>query len=182
MTGEYPPRADLRKMMAQQSVPVIAPGTVDLASMAGEEPTTLALAVLSTFNAALAADDAKALESCFLADQAYWKDQLALTYHLRTFTTPRVIAAGLLETKKLRGVTGEVKLEGSAQFIPATPALVSEQETTTQEMQLTPFHIHSNSLTVVLVSGLAHQLLRAAGGSCSCLPKAMTQSSGRSGF
>ncbi|KAL1629247.1 hypothetical protein SLS56_005470 [Neofusicoccum ribis] len=119
---EYPQAADLRKMMDQQPVPVVAPGTVDAASMAGEEPTKQAQAVLDAFNAALAADDAEALESCFFASQAYWKDALALTYHLRTFKDPGVIAASFLETKKLRGITDGIKLE-AARFIPATPVL-----------------------------------------------------------
>lgn len=124
---EYPPRADLLKMMAQQPLPVIAPGTVDAASLADDEPTKQALAVLEAFNAALAADDDEALESCFFADQSYWRDQLALTYHLRTFTTPSVIAASLLETKTLRGLTKGLEIDGEARFIPASPCLVSKQ-------------------------------------------------------
>lgn len=123
---EYPPQVDLREMMAQNPLPVIAPGTINPDSMAGEEPTKQALTVLRAFNNALAADDAKALERCFFTKQAYWKDQLALTYHLRTFSNPAVIAANCLETKRLRNIIGEVKLEGEAQFILATPVLVSK--------------------------------------------------------
>ncbi|KAH7142874.1 hypothetical protein B0J13DRAFT_623463 [Dactylonectria estremocensis] len=120
---EHPPRAELRTLMAEQPVPILAPGTVDAASMAGEQPTKQALTILNTINAALAADDAEKLESCFHADQAYWRDQLALTYHLRTFNTPSIIVASLLETKKLRDLTEGFKLEGAAVFIPATPVL-----------------------------------------------------------
>lgn len=123
---EYPPRADLRKMLDQQPLPVITPGTVDVDSMAGDEPTKQATAVLSAFNAALAADNVAALGDCFLASQAYWKDQLALTYHMRTFYTPSAIAASFLETKSLRGISGELKLQGPAGFLPATPTLVSD--------------------------------------------------------
>lgn len=111
--------------MVQNPVPIIDSRTVDPASLAGEGTTKQALAVLSKLNASLAANDAKALETCFFPSQAYWKDVLALTYHLRTFTTPDVIAAALLETKKLRGITGDIKLE-AARFIPATPTLVSK--------------------------------------------------------
>lgn len=111
-------------MQERQPLPFIAPGTVDLASMSGNEPTKQALDLLSTINTALSTDDADKLAGCFYDGQAYWKDQLALTYHLRTFSSPGVIAAGLLETKKLRGLTGEFKLSGAAQFIPATPVLV----------------------------------------------------------
>ncbi|KUI67911.1 putative indole-3-pyruvate monooxygenase YUCCA10 [Cytospora mali] len=119
----YPPRVALRELQEQHPLPYIAPGTVDPASMGGEEPTQKALAALGRFNAALAADDAEKLASCFYDEQAYWRDQLALTYHLRTFYSPGVIAAGLLETKKLRGLTGELQLSGAAHFIPATPVL-----------------------------------------------------------
>ncbi|KAH6983533.1 monooxygenase [Ilyonectria sp. MPI-CAGE-AT-0026] len=120
---EYPPRADLRKMLDQQPLPVITPGTVDVDAMVGDEPTKQATAVLSAFNAALAADNAAALEDCFFASQAYWKDQLALTYHMRTFYTPSAIAASFLETKSLRGISGELKLQSPAGFLPATPTL-----------------------------------------------------------
>ncbi|KAI5456708.1 hypothetical protein BGZ63DRAFT_467875 [Mariannaea sp. PMI_226] len=119
---EFPPRADLRQLMAEQPMPVLAPGTVDSASMAGEQPTKIAIDILEVLNTALAADDAERLASLFY-DQAYWKDILALTYHLRTFNSPSVVAASLIETKKLRGLVDGFKLEGSAVFIPATPVL-----------------------------------------------------------
>lgn len=42
-----------------------------------------------------------------------------------TFATPSVIAASLLETKTLQEVTGEIVVDGEAQFVPAMPILVS---------------------------------------------------------
>ncbi|ODM15871.1 hypothetical protein SI65_08711 [Aspergillus cristatus] len=116
---------DLRKMMDEHPIPSITPGTVDLASVAGDEPTKQAGSVLNRLNAALAANNAEMLESCFFPSQAYWKDQLALTYHLRTFATPGVIAANLLETKTLRKVTGEIRVNGKAQFSQDLSTLVS---------------------------------------------------------
>lgn len=121
---EYPPKADLRKLMSQHPLPVIAPGTVDGGFMSGDEATKQTLAVIKTYNAALTADDAEMLESCFFAGQAFWKDQLALTYHMRTFATSGVIAASLLETKTLKGTTEAFKIAGKAQFVLATPILV----------------------------------------------------------
>ena len=91
--------------------------------MSSEEPIKQALAVLKTLNDSLAANDAETLQSCFFAEQAYWKDQLALTYHLRTFTTPGVIVANLLKTKTLRGLTGKVEIVGKAQLV-VLPLLV----------------------------------------------------------
>ncbi|KAB8231633.1 uncharacterized protein BDW43DRAFT_320665 [Aspergillus alliaceus] len=123
LDDEFPPRADLRQMMAQQPLPTIPSSMIDPTSMASDEATKQARAVLKRLSAALADDDANALQGCFFDNQAYWKDQLALTYHLRTFNTPRIIAASLLETKTLRNVKGEITVEGAAIFLPATPTL-----------------------------------------------------------
>ncbi|KAL5366573.1 hypothetical protein BJX96DRAFT_170043 [Aspergillus floccosus] len=120
---EYPPRADLRQMLAQHPLPTIAPGTVKPTTLTGNNPTKQAWAVLGRLNAALASDDAQALERCFVPTQAYWRDQLALTYHLRTFISPGVIAAALLETKSLRGMTEQIAIDGVAQFVPVMSTL-----------------------------------------------------------
>ncbi|RDH29913.1 monooxygenase [Aspergillus welwitschiae] len=120
---EYPRRADLRRMMNQHPLPTLPLGLIDPLSMVGDEATTQARGVLQVFNNALANGDVNALESCFYADQAYWKDQLALTWHLRTISTPRTIAASLLETANLRNVSGGVEIDGAAVFLPATPVL-----------------------------------------------------------
>ncbi|KAI8714868.1 hypothetical protein NCS52_01207700 [Fusarium sp. LHS14.1] len=122
LQDEHPPPASLRQMMKEQPVPVLDEQTVGLVSLPGESAAEQALIVLDAFKAAVAAEDANALQSLFFAEQAYWKDILALTCHLRTFFTPKVIVANFLQTKKLRGVNSEWKLEG-ATFIPATPAL-----------------------------------------------------------
>ena len=101
---------------------------MDPAGLSGEVPTEQALAFLSTFNAALAAGDVDKLKSSIYNDQAYWRDQLALTYHLRTFSSPGVIVAALLETTRLRGLAGGFKLAGKASFVPASPTLVREKK------------------------------------------------------
>ncbi|KAI1073739.1 FAD/NAD(P)-binding domain-containing protein [Whalleya microplaca] len=119
---EYPPKADLRKELCQP-LPFIAPGTVDPTVMGDKEASKQASAVLDEFNLALETNDAKKLEMCFFGDQAYWRDILALTSHLRTFMTPGVIATALLETKKLREATGGMKLEGVANFVSVSPVL-----------------------------------------------------------
>lgn len=112
-------------MMNEQPVPLLAPGLVDPASMAGKQATIKANALLDRFNVALANRDADKLAGCFYASQAYWKDILALTYHLRTFSTPGVIAAALLKTNKLRQIENGISIDGAAIFLPATPVLVS---------------------------------------------------------
>ncbi|KAL4806197.1 hypothetical protein BDV18DRAFT_138967 [Aspergillus unguis] len=122
MHTEYPPRGDLRKMMDQQPLRSLRPGLIDPSSMAGDAPTSQARGILNQLNTALAAGDVEALKDCFYVDQAYWKDQLALTWHLRTFSGVGTIAASLHETAKLRKA-GSFEVDGTAMFLPATPVL-----------------------------------------------------------
>lgn len=124
MYEEYPPKADIRKMMAETPLPVIPEGTIDPANMNGSTPTKITLDIVENLTSALKANHAAALEDCFFAEQAYWKDQLALTYHLRTFQRAAVIACSLMETKNLRGLA-QIEIDGVASFAPVTPTLVS---------------------------------------------------------
>ncbi|KAK3349696.1 monooxygenase [Lasiosphaeria hispida] len=123
VVSEYPEQVDLRSTLTSNPLPVIPPGTVDAASLGGGEATKIATAVIEKINAALAADDFEAFESCCFPSQTYWKDQVALTYHFRTFRNPGVVAANFLETKRLRGIPEGLRLEGTPQFVPATPVL-----------------------------------------------------------
>ncbi|KAL2691372.1 hypothetical protein Neosp_001757 [[Neocosmospora] mangrovei] len=119
---EYPPAADLRAIIADRPIPVLLRDTVDLISLTNDEARKQALGILDELNAALAENDLNALQRWFFSEQAYWKDTLAMTYHLRTFLGPRVIAANLLETRRLRGINGHLELD-AAVFTPATPTL-----------------------------------------------------------
>ncbi|KAK1525930.1 uncharacterized protein CCOS01_08348 [Colletotrichum costaricense] len=119
---EYPLKADIRTMMAETPLPIIPEGMIDPANMIGSKTTSIALDLFEKLTSALKANDATALEDCFFAEQAYWKDQLALTYHLRTFQRAGVIASSLLETKNLRGVA-DIGIDGVASFAPVTPTL-----------------------------------------------------------
>lgn len=122
---EYPAVADLRQMVRKLPLPVIAERTINPNFITNSKSTKLASLVLDNLNAALAADDAEAVQNCFYASQAHWKDQLALTWHLRTFTTPGAIAASLLATKKLRGIDDGFRLCGDPHFTEISPVLVS---------------------------------------------------------
>lgn len=120
---EYPPRADLVNDV-YHPLPVIPPGTVNT-PLNSDEATEQAGIVLDEVNAALAAGDAARLKGCFRDDQAFWRDMVALTCHLRTFSTSTVVSNALLETTKLRGLTEGLQLQGPATFVPVTPVLVS---------------------------------------------------------
>lgn len=93
--------------------------------MTGDAPTTQARAVLDSFNEALTSNDVEKLASCFYTEQAFWRDIVALTSHLRTFTTPRVVAAALLQMVSLRGLVGKIDLTGDAHFAVMSPVMVS---------------------------------------------------------
>jgi hypothetical protein len=121
--AEYPLKADLRKDVSKP-LPKVVPGTVDPASMTGDVPTIHAKAVLDTFNVALASNDAEKLASCFYAEQAYWRDIVAFTSHLRTLQKPQVVAAALLQTIALRGLASDIELAGDARFVVMSPVMV----------------------------------------------------------
>ncbi|KAM0331628.1 hypothetical protein ACHAQA_003307 [Verticillium albo-atrum] len=120
---EYPSRADFRQMLVDRPLPTIAPGIVDPNSMAGDEPAKQASIVLGMFNAAMARADADALADCFLAGQAYWRDILAMTYHLRTFFGPKVISQSLLKTSEFRRISEGFKLDSAAVAISVATRL-----------------------------------------------------------
>ncbi|KAI1764529.1 FAD/NAD(P)-binding domain-containing protein [Hypoxylon sp. FL1150] len=119
---EYPAKADLRKDLCQP-LPLIATGTVDSTAISSEEASKQARIVLSAINDAWSTNNAKRLAECFFVGQAFWRDMLALTSHLRTFTTAGVISTALLETKALRGVVGDMRLDGTATFVTVSPVL-----------------------------------------------------------
>ncbi|KAK9782254.1 putative FAD/NAD(P)-binding domain-containing protein [Seiridium cardinale] len=119
---EYPPKADLRKDV-YRALPRIVPGTVNPAAMSSEAASSQAQVVLDAFNAALGHNDVDMLASCFYAEQAFWRDIVALTGHLRSFAKPKVVAAALLHTIGLRGIAGTVEFSGNAHFAVMGPTM-----------------------------------------------------------
>ncbi|KAI0135358.1 hypothetical protein F4814DRAFT_400697 [Daldinia grandis] len=120
---EWPAKAELRKDV-YKPLPQVPPGTVNPAEMTEDTSNTEAKAVVNAFNEALLSNDAEKLASCFYTDQAYWRDIVALTSHLRSFSTPSVVAKALLHTKDLRGIAGNVELTGDAHFAAISPVMM----------------------------------------------------------
>lgn len=114
---------NLLEMMAERPLPKIP--SDGFGTISDNEATEKVISVLATVNDCLEANDAESLSKCFYQEQAYWRDQLALTWHLRTFGAAATIAAGLLETTKLRRVHDGLIIKGPARLIHATPLLVS---------------------------------------------------------
>lgn len=137
---EYPPRADLRKDI-YRPLPKIVPGTIDPAAMTSGMSAAYAKAALDALNAALASGDAARLAGCFYPEQAFWRDIVALTSHLRTFIQPRVVAAALLKLKSLREIEGEIELTGDPHFAVMSPVMVSGLVTHTNT------HTHTHTET-----------------------------------
>ncbi|KAK8040052.1 hypothetical protein PG993_008463 [Apiospora rasikravindrae] len=107
-------------MMKENPLPIVAPDICAQDPIADDATATeKARHALGCLNEAVKAKDAGKLEQCFFLQQAYWRDQIALTWHLRTFSSRKTIAAGLLETTVLRGLVGDgFTIEGQAHFIP----------------------------------------------------------------
>ncbi|RKL37179.1 hypothetical protein BFJ72_g7835 [Fusarium proliferatum] len=119
----YPPAASLLQLFDERPIPVLSPKIVEKISFEDVDPSDQATVVVKAFHDALRENDIQALQDCFFADQAYWKDALAFTYHLRTFYTPSVIVANLVETNEMRGPSMRWNME-SAVFVAATPQFI----------------------------------------------------------
>lgn len=128
--AEFPPAGDLRKLMAENPVPqlpaaAIAAATAAMTAGGPDAPVEQARAVVKQLNDALHAGDAAALAAVFFTEQAFFRDQLVLTYETRTFFTSAVAAAALLETTRLRQLSpAGFTVEGPAMYLPALPTLV----------------------------------------------------------
>ncbi|KAI1357742.1 hypothetical protein F5Y08DRAFT_323485 [Xylaria arbuscula] len=80
--------------------------------------------VLSSLNSALNSSDVDMLAGLFYPKQAFWRDIAALTSHLRTFSTPRVIAAALMKMKTERQVKDMMEVVGDPQLVVVSPTLI----------------------------------------------------------
>lgn len=86
-----------------------------------------AKAAVVALNGALHGNDEQHLASCFY-EQAYWRDIVALTSHLRTIDGPLVVSSALLKMIGLRGLAGEVTMTGEPHFAVMGLFMVSAHE------------------------------------------------------
>ncbi|KAJ5730941.1 uncharacterized protein N7483_005449 [Penicillium malachiteum] len=94
----YPPLASLQKDI-YRPLPSFPSGLPELSESEYRELVSTALQSLSQ---ALESGDVLSVKSCFFASQAYWRDVLAFTYHLRTISGGGIIAPAMLELSKKR--------------------------------------------------------------------------------
>lgn len=98
---EYPPKASLAKDV-YRPFPTL-PSSFSPETPNVEDPVTLVTESLSGLSAALASGDVSQVQACFLTAQAYWRDVVAFTWHLRTFFDGPAIAPALVQLAKARG-------------------------------------------------------------------------------
>lgn len=122
---EYPPRADLRREV-YRPLPKIPPGTVNPAEITEDVPLAQAQLAVNALNAALNSNNTGDLAKCFYPDQAFWRDIVALTSHLRTLIQPKAIADALLHLNSLRMTEGGVEISGKPHFVVMNPSMVCQ--------------------------------------------------------
>lgn len=118
---DFPPTADLCTEIFRP-LPVVSDLPVEaskdwLAGVCGQ--------VLSALHKSLETSSAKGLADVFVDDGAYWRDSLAFTYHLRTFSGRDAIAAALAELNPQRKSRDFEVVAGSAAVVAGGPSLVS---------------------------------------------------------
>ncbi|KAK2598827.1 hypothetical protein N8I77_012212 [Diaporthe amygdali] len=116
---EYPPKCSLQKDIYRPFPPLPdkLPATADV------DGAALVTKALQSLTDALEAEDISQLKALFLSSQAYWRDLLSFTFHIRTLNDGPVIAPAL---KKL---VGERSLVGGFKFVPGSVHDVSPTPT-----------------------------------------------------
>lgn len=117
---EHPVQVALKDL--QRPLPVIE-GSLDEGSI---DATRIIQSLLDRLYGALEDQDLERVKDCFNPLQSYWRDQLALTAHLRTFTDSGTIARAILETSKMRRLGRFNIVPTTPRLVQATPTLVSE--------------------------------------------------------
>ncbi|KAJ4397786.1 hypothetical protein N0V93_002023 [Gnomoniopsis smithogilvyi] len=119
-TSDYPPAVSLAKDVYRPFPPLPAnlPPSSDLNAPA------LITKALQSLTEALTSKDLSQIKSCFHPTQAYWRDLLALTWHLRTFNDAPSIAPALLHLTQQRGWRGSFTVDSkSVKDVTVSPVL-----------------------------------------------------------
>jgi hypothetical protein len=91
--------------------------------MGGDVASKEVTAAMKLLNDAVERADLRKLATCFYESQAYWRDTVALTAHVRTFTTRGVITTAFFDDGGAQRYHNGLQLE-RAQFISATPVSI----------------------------------------------------------
>lgn len=117
---EYPPAVSLAKDVYRPfpALPANLPASSDL------DAPALITKALQSLTDALTSEDINQIKSCFHPTQAYWRDLLALTWHLRTINDAPAIAPALLHLTQQRAWRGSFSADlQSVKDVTVSPAL-----------------------------------------------------------
>lgn len=118
--SDYPPAVSLAKDV-YRPFPVIP---TNLPPSSGLDAPALINKALQSLTDALTSKDVQQLKSCFHPTQAYWRDLLAFTWHLRTFNDAPSIAPALLQLTEQRTWSGSFTVDPkSVKDVTVSPVL-----------------------------------------------------------
>lgn len=102
---EYPPKASLQEDV-YRPFPALPAGSTN-SNPPVDDPAGLVQEALTSLSSALQDGATERVQACFLAQQSYWRDVLAFTWHLRTLYDRPRIAPALAELAQARGLVGD---------------------------------------------------------------------------
>lgn len=118
--ADYPPAVSLAKDV-YRPFPTLP---TNLAPSSDLNAPALITTALQSLTDALTSKDISQIKSCFHPTQAYWRDLLALTWHLRTFNDAPSIAPALLHLTQQRAWRGSFTVNPqSIKEVTVSPAL-----------------------------------------------------------
>lgn len=117
--NDCPARADLRTEIYRPLPVVSLP--VDASS---PDPSDICAEVLQALFEGLSEGNVNKVKNCFYDEQCYWRDQLALTYHFRTFKDKECISKALVERAAISKPGSVAVAPGTARLTSAGPTLV----------------------------------------------------------
>lgn len=118
---DFPPRFDARRDIYKP-----LPSTGHLVDWETVDATDVSSQLLDQLAATLSQEGSnnKALESLFRRDGSFWRDTLALTAHIRTFSGPVTIATMLRRLGDARGISGFTLTKNASWVVSASPETV----------------------------------------------------------
>lgn len=119
---DVPPQVDPRKDIYKP-----LPATTQLVDWKGVDATVISTQMLRDLSKVVGRNksDVAALEGLFRKENAFWRDTLSLTAHIRTVSGSSIIAKMLQQLGDARGVTGLTLTRKTSLVVAASPETVS---------------------------------------------------------
>jgi hypothetical protein len=119
---DVPPQVDPRKDIYKP-----LPATAHVVDWKGVDATIISTQMLHDLSKVVGRNksDVAALEDLFRKENAFWRDTLSLTAHIRTLSGSSIIAKMLQQLGDARGVTGFTLTRKTSLVVAASPETVS---------------------------------------------------------